>query len=364
MSSKLESFDLEIIKLFNKGFKNKDIAEKLGLSKGSVRYRLRKYNLKSNFRNPIEILEDGTKAKCKKCGDIKYLIEFQYGRKGTEKEYRFSYCNDCRNKQTYLNLNSSVDKFLADRFNRLRIRARKENVPLDLTKEQFISQYKNQNGLCFYTDEKLVCEVGSNKHEHSLSVDRFDPRRGYVSENIVFCTYRINTCKSNLIPEILQKYMPELFYRFKIKQFCDQIKSDGGVILYLDFNDSQIDKRAKNHNGGFDAATNPPTIYVPTYKYIIEQPFERLSALEILCTLAHEYGHYQSYYDGYWTDDLKNWRAISKDAVIEEEERAWNNGCKILQSYFLNGTTFPITEYLRIQRDSLNSYKEPRCRRL
>lgn len=48
-------------------------------------------------------------AICSKCHEEKPITEFQYGRKGTPQEYRFSYCNACRKKQTYDNLNKNFD---------------------------------------------------------------------------------------------------------------------------------------------------------------------------------------------------------------------------------------------------------------
>lgn len=203
-----KSLEKEILKLHKLGLKNRDIARELSVHHNTVRYWLVKNGLKSNyFGQPIDMVDDNN-ARCRKCKNIKSLEEFQFGRKGKRYEYRFSYCNDCRRKQVYLNLNNNVDKFLSNSFNKLKLRSKKKNIPFSITKEEFIEQYHNQNGLCFYTDVEMVCEVGNNTQRNTMSVDKIIPQKGYCKGNVVFTTFRINTCKCDLELEEIKMWMP------------------------------------------------------------------------------------------------------------------------------------------------------------
>lgn len=213
----------QILDMNAKGVLNREIARTLGIHHRTVGDWLKKHGREQNFVNqPITMVSE-TEAFCRKCRNPKPLIEFQYGRKGQKYEYRFSYCNECRKKQNYLSLNSDVNRFLSDRFNRMRLRAKKKNIPCNITKEEFFNQYHKQNGLCFYTDVKLICEVGSELHRDSLSIDKVIPEKGYVVNNVVFTTQRINGCKSDLSLQEIQKWMPTFYQRienFIGKQIC------------------------------------------------------------------------------------------------------------------------------------------------
>lgn len=206
------------------GIKNREIARQLNVHHNTVSYWLNKNSLRANyFGQSIDIIDDEF-ARCRKCFLIKSLKEFQFGRKGKKYEYRFSYCNECRKKQVYLNLNGNIEKFLIDRFNRLKQRAKKLNIQCAISQNEFVKQYHNQNDLCFFTNIKLICEVGSRLHRDSLSIDKLIPENGYCTGNVVFTTHRINTCKCDLSLEEIKQWMPT-WYK-KIFSFLEKNKMD------------------------------------------------------------------------------------------------------------------------------------------
>lgn len=202
------------------GKSNRQIAKILDLNHRTVGEYLARLGKESSIANqPIDIISD-TEARCSKCKDVKPIDEFQFGRKGQKYEYRFSFCNACRRKQIRLNLNSDIVRFLNDHYNRTKLRAKKNNILFNLTKSQYIEQYNKQNGLCFFTDEKMVCELGSGKHKNSLSIDKIIPEKGYIVGNFVFASNKINTCKNDLSLDEIQKWMPSFY--LKIKEFVDE----------------------------------------------------------------------------------------------------------------------------------------------
>lgn len=73
------------------------------------------------------------------------------------------------------------------------------NVPSDLTVEYLVGLFEKQDGLCFYSGEKMIFGwVDGKVHHNSLSLDKLDPIKGYVQGNVVWCTYLVNTMKQDM----------------------------------------------------------------------------------------------------------------------------------------------------------------------
>lgn len=93
--------------------------------------------------------------------------------------------------------NNDFVSYIKGRIHSFRTRAKKVNVPFDLTYKYLIELYEKQEGLCYFTKEKLLL---SNIHGHSnnISLDRLYPEKGYVIGNVVWCSYFSNTMKGQL----------------------------------------------------------------------------------------------------------------------------------------------------------------------
>lgn len=200
----------EIIALNKAGLKNKDIANQLGIHFETVRRILKQYGLRSNHRLPIEMVGED-QAKCKQCGEVKNIIEFQISNKDKETEYRYAYCNLCRNNKVNIRLSNDIEGYLTEIYRKVLKRHKSENKVL--TKKEFIDQYYEQDGKCFYTDEPMICARGRGKNRNGLSADKIIPVKGYVFGNVVFCTNKINVCKNDLSLDEIQKWMPEWYNR-------------------------------------------------------------------------------------------------------------------------------------------------------
>ena len=204
-----------LVKYHSLKYSNRKIALLMGLHHNTVTLHLRKLGLSSSFANqPINVISSN-EARCSKCKAIKQISEFQHGRKGQKFEYKFSYCNACRKKQRYTNLNEDINKFLKDKYNRTKIRARKINVVFNISANEFIYQYYRQKGLCFYTDVEMSWGVSKSRLPTSISIDKIDCTKGYVSGNFCFCQTRINTVKHDLSLEEIKNYMPNWYERIK-----------------------------------------------------------------------------------------------------------------------------------------------------
>lgn len=84
----------------------------------------------------------------------------------------------------------------------LKNRAKEQSVPFDITGEQLYKILEDQEFKCFYTKGVLDFTVTSIKDNHPNrfmpSIDKVDPRLGYVIDNIVWTYYYVNRMKNDL----------------------------------------------------------------------------------------------------------------------------------------------------------------------
>lgn len=208
---------LHITQLHSTGLSNREIGKKIDLHHRTVGYHLKKNGLNPNgvIGKKLELVGEN-EAKCSRCEGIFSLQDWPMAREGKKYPYRLSYCNACRKKQMYKRLNDSPKSFMGDRFNKIRLRAIKEGTEFTLTKEHLIDLYDLQEGKCFYSDIKLTLMTGKGRLPTGISIDRVDNSKGYTNENIVLCTSRFNTIKSNLTMQEIEKYMPRIYKRIEI----------------------------------------------------------------------------------------------------------------------------------------------------
>lgn len=149
---------------------------------------------------------------CSKCNQPKPEEEFHIQRCGAKYPYRLSYCDDCRRSQIAIRLYSSWETFIGDRVHRTRARSKKLGLQFDLTTSGLIQQLKRQEFRCFYTDVPLVHTKCDSKRD-ALSLDRVDCGIGYVTNNVVLCTSRANTTKSDMTLMEFCAWMPGWYER-------------------------------------------------------------------------------------------------------------------------------------------------------
>lgn len=66
----------------------------------------------------------------------------------------------------------------------------------DLTLDELMKLYKKQNGLCYYTGDKMIHKSDILRDPKLISLDRKIPENGYTIDNVVFCCWEINQMKS------------------------------------------------------------------------------------------------------------------------------------------------------------------------
>lgn len=143
-----------------------------------------------SFHNPIQ-----TEKICKRCKKSLSINEFFHQKNGTNgKIYYGTNCKKCDGIRLQKRYNTMEGRIMC-LFNSIKRRCQTENIPFGTSYEYLVKQYKNQDGLCYFTKEPFVLE---ERGKLAVSIDRIIPEKGYIDGNIVFCLFRVNEMKSNV----------------------------------------------------------------------------------------------------------------------------------------------------------------------
>jgi hypothetical protein len=210
-----------IRELHSKGLNNVAIASAIKMHRRTIESHLYRMGLRSNLNLSARVpLSNGTTATCSRCFTTKSISEFFIGRKGKSDSYRYSYCKTCRELRTRYLMNNNIESYLGYRIKQLGKRVRRKNdarfgVEFNLTKEFVVNMYSAQKGKCFYTGQPLICRYGEGHDDNTLSFDRIIPGKGYVMDNVVLCSTKINTVKNKLSLDELKKWIPKWYIKIK-----------------------------------------------------------------------------------------------------------------------------------------------------
>lgn len=207
--------------LYEKGESVSSIGRILGFSRDLIAKYLKISSpelVGLNFKSYEE-----TKILCKSCNKEKSIKKYQYGRKGKKHQYRFLFCNECRNSATRRRNYSSIENYIKFITGNLAKRTKLNNIDFDLDYEFLINLYKKQEGRCFYTDVLLKYGLGKQMHQNQFSIDRVYFDRGYTKDNVVLCSNRVNTIKNNLTINEMKQWLPFWYYRLKRKGYLKDV---------------------------------------------------------------------------------------------------------------------------------------------
>lgn len=112
---------------------------------------------------------------------------------------------------------SSLDRYIRSTVSRKKAHSKKYGIEFNLTYEHLLERWEGQDGLCFYTFNKLEILRFRTKEQkaYSPSLDRVDPTKGYTNGNVVWCINKANIVKSNLTLDELREWIPEWYGRIK-----------------------------------------------------------------------------------------------------------------------------------------------------
>ena len=77
-------------------------------------------------------------------------------------------------------------------------RATRRGIDFAIGLDELVELWENQGGKCYYTGVEMTYAEGDRT---AVSLDRIDPSKGYVSENVVLCCWIVNLMKLDLSVE-------------------------------------------------------------------------------------------------------------------------------------------------------------------
>lgn len=148
--------------------------------------------------------------RCKHCGQVKSADEFKtHSHKIKNLEFsdgermRIAVCYACDyqlNKERYdrydkkVRSTKSVKAMTLGQWQNWRKDTLAMGEEFNLTHDYLAKLWEKQQGLCWYTKQIISLERGYGKWD-SASLDRLDPKHGYVIGNVVWTTRLTNTSK-------------------------------------------------------------------------------------------------------------------------------------------------------------------------
>jgi hypothetical protein len=148
---------------------------------------------------------------CILCNEEKTLEEFTFNKRGELEGYYLNSCKPCTSasrKERRKSYNPWVDKV-----SKIKSRAKRDGLDFDLTSKDLEELWEKQDGKCFYMDVPMEIGWGKGLLPNSASVDKVLPWKGYTKDNVVLCTTRANTIKSNLTSNELIRYIPSWWHK-------------------------------------------------------------------------------------------------------------------------------------------------------
>ena len=164
-----------------------EIAQKVGMDRHAMIYRLRKLNFPINITN--EIINN--KKVCSCCKLSQLLTEFH--KKNKLINNYSSKCKSCR--RAYLAKNR--EKHI---FSQVKNRAKRKQIPFNLkVSDIIIPEY------CPILGVKLDTNMSMN-YKYSPSLDKINPKVGYIKGNVMIISMKANLMKNDATKEELLNF--------------------------------------------------------------------------------------------------------------------------------------------------------------
>ena len=172
---------------------SKQIAVELNVGSGTINWHLRKLGIKNVYgerAKELNELKNNNLSKCRDCHQILPRTNEFFYESGKSFHTICRKCQYIKEVEKYNKRYKSIEKY-ANAFIKHKL-GNPHGKICAIVPEDIINQFNKQNGLCFYTKEKLMLEPNKT---HTISVDRIDSSFGYIKGNIVLCCKAVNMMK-------------------------------------------------------------------------------------------------------------------------------------------------------------------------
>lgn len=130
---------------------------------------------------------------CSVCSRHKPLDEFNRASKAWDG--LAGWCRQCsatKNKEKYHKYSNKTMKAV---FREMKTRSAKRGWDFAITEGCVNQLWAKQNGRCYYSGVELTTSISD---PNKMSIDRIDSTKGYIRDNVVLCTVRINLMKRDM----------------------------------------------------------------------------------------------------------------------------------------------------------------------
>ena len=116
---------------------------------------------------------------------------------------RFTVCIECEKARFYKRYRLNPVPQLIYNFKK---RAKVQNVPFDLKPQDIKDKLNSSGKICPVLGIKMqISKFGSKNADFAPSIDRIDPKKGYVKGNMIVVSMRANRIKTDALPEEIKK---------------------------------------------------------------------------------------------------------------------------------------------------------------
>lgn len=165
-----------------------------------------------------------TCAVCKEDMDESFFHSDKYKFNGLQS--RCKICTEKVQSKSY----SQLPQFISVLFKDTKKNAKTRGIKVEVTKEDILNIYEKQKGICAITGRKLTsiknAGEGRNRNLNNISIDRIDPKRDYVIDNIQLVTKIANSIKwTNTMTEMCElACIVTEHYQSHGKEFLEQFR--------------------------------------------------------------------------------------------------------------------------------------------
>lgn len=164
--------------------------------------------------------KDG-KLLCHMCGQYLDPSEFAT-HENKHRDNKDRRCRKCRHKQTIqrrknLDQKEQLRQILQMRFLGARDRAKRLNIPFDITKDYLQYLWDKQKGLCAISNIPMTHLWANGRTPTNVSIDQINPHLGYTKDNIQLVCMAVNQMKNDLSMEELYMFCESILNARKWK---------------------------------------------------------------------------------------------------------------------------------------------------
>ena len=166
------------------------------------------------------------KKRCTKCETVYDDVHGNFDVHHLTKDGMYSYTGQCKTCLSAIRSERSdryktdINLYVKRLLPAIRCRAKEDGLDFNLTADYLVQLWQEQGGLCYYmgTQMDLQAATSDRKSPHIdfPSVDMVDPAIGYVTGNVVWCTWGINRMKNNLTKDQFILFCKAVTERFVV----------------------------------------------------------------------------------------------------------------------------------------------------